>query len=208
MVRKGRPKKKPKKGKVLILVEGESDKIFVEGLLKELGIKSFFDVKSFSKRSGGTDILNKRKVKGKIEDAIDDGYSKTLIILDLKTQRSGTNTYFNCYPELKKFYLEHILSDQFSDYVKIIVALRELECWELLAEEKCNTATINDCTKKLVKHLGWRQTPDKVELAQYYVKKLRLIIENQAFNESFKYFLSCLKEFLPKEQQDLLESLH
>ncbi|WP_457568315.1 hypothetical protein [Desulfurobacterium sp.] len=196
--RKGKSKKKPKDGKVLILVEGRSDKIFIERLLTELGIKKFFDVNDLSKTKGGTYILNKRKIKRKIEDAKTNGYSKVLIVLDLKTQDSKTTQYFECFPKLKSFYLREILSNQYSDYVKIIVAIKELECWELLAEKRLNTTNVNNCMEKLIKCLGWNWDPDKVDLAQHAVKKMQVILNNKHLNESFKYFLECLENSRPK----------
>ena len=197
-MRKRRKKRKPKIDKILILVEGKSDKIFIEGLLKELDIKRFFDVKDLSKKRGGTYILNKRKVDSKIKSAIEDGYSKVFIVIDLKTQDASTAQYFDCYPKLRDFYLREILSDQYSGYVKVIVAVKELECWELLAGKQLNTANINDCLKELRKCLDWDWEPDKVELAQYFVKKIPIIINNKHLNTSFEYFLECLQNSLPE----------
>ena len=81
--------------------------------------------------------------------------------------------------------VNNVLENRFIDFVKIIVSLKELECWELLGWINENTENF-DCFQKLKNETN---EENKRRIAQKAVKKLGIILERRNKNRSFKYFL-------------------
>jgi len=123
----------PKEDKTLIVVEGESDKIFLNGLIKHLKLGSKFEVRTSADKDH-CDILRKNKIKRLLSEAKEiDGFKQVYILIDFNTDCGNSKP--SCVVELRDWYLKEIIDEKFKDYVKVIVALNELECWEILGWE-------------------------------------------------------------------------
>ncbi len=174
----------PKKDKTLIIVEGKSDKIFLNGLIKYLNLGSKFEVRT-SADGGHCDILRKNKVKKILKEAKEiDGFKQVYILIDFNTDCGKFKP--SCLVELRNWYLKEIIDKEFNNYVKVIVALNELECWEILGwEEKIYYS--RNCIDYFEKNL---KIKNKIKIAQQSVKRINKILENCNKNTSLKYFLS------------------
>lgn len=177
-----------KSNKSLIIVEGESDIIFLKGLIKFRNKERFFDVQKFDK--GKT--LNSSKVQARIARALKRQYKRIFILLDLNTREPNTQNYFSCHPEFREYYSSDILGEYFDNpEIKIIVSVRDLEAWELLAFGDKNTDSMQNTKKKLNKKINDnKKTLIKTDMAKYIVlNHLSKIISNAQYNESFGYFI-------------------
>lgn len=183
-----------KRNKSLIIVEGESDYIFIDGLRKFSTKYQIYEVKPTSKGGRKTEILNSNYMQKMLEDAIDDKYKEIFILLDLKTQKPNTKIHFQDCKELKDYYIDDILKNNLYDNkVKVIIAIKELECWELLSFYNSNTESLDDCESKINKRFGGKNNLSKTQIAQSVVakrKNIENIIKNQDFNKSLQYFLN------------------
>lgn len=170
--------------RTLIIVEGQSDKMFLDGLIKHRKKQNKFSVYPIKK------ITNKSKVHNYIEDALADGYKKIFILLDLNTLKPNTQNYFSCHPELCQHYSSNILGE-YSDNqkVKIIVSVRDLEAWELLAFENKNSETMKNTKNKLNDKINKNKNLTKTMITQHILKYLSKIIANANYNKSFEYFI-------------------
>ena len=172
----------PKRDKILIIVEGESDRIFINGLIKHLNLNSKFEVRTSASKDH-CDILRKDKIKKLLKEAKDiDGFKQVYILIDFNTDCGDFKP--SCVVELKNWYLKEIIDKKFKDYVKVIVALDELECWEILGWE--NKSYYSDCIDYFRKKLNIR---NKTKIAQNSVVRIKKILDNCYLNSSLKYFL-------------------
>ncbi len=87
--------------------------------------------------------------------------------------------------ELRDWYLKEIIDEKFKDYVKVIVVLDELECWEILGWE--NKSYYSGCIDYFERKLKLR---NKTKIAQKSIFKPDKILENCNLNSSLKYFLN------------------
>ena len=173
----------PKKDKTLIIVEGESDKIFLNGLIKYLNLGSKFEVRTSADKNH-CDILRKNKIKNMLKEAKEiDGFKQVYILIDFNTDCGNLKP--SCVVELRNWYLNEIVDKGFKNYVKVIVALNELECWEILGWE--NKSYYSDCISYFKINL---KLSNKTKIAQQSILKLDKILENCNLNSSLKYFLS------------------
>jgi hypothetical protein len=181
--KKGKQKKKflPKKNKTLIIVEGESDRIFINGLLRYLKLQTKFEVR-LSGDKGHCDILRKSKINNLLKDAKADGYEKVYILIDFNTDCGDFKP--SCFVELKNWYLANIVEEDYHNFVNVIVAIDELECWEVLGWKF--QSIYKNCYQEL-KNIG-----SKTKIAQKSVLKLAIILRNCNLNSSFEYFLKRL----------------
>jgi len=173
----------PKEDKTLIVVEGESDKIFLNGLIKHLKLGSKFEVRTSADKDH-CDILRKNKIKRLLSEAKEiDGFKQVYILIDFNTDCGNSKP--SCVVELRDWYLKEIIDEKFKDYVKVIVALNELECWEILGWE--NKSYYSGCIDYFERKLKLR---NKTKIAQKSILKLDKILENCNLNSSLKYFLN------------------
>jgi hypothetical protein len=92
--------------------------------------------------------------------------------------------------------------------VKVIIVVKEIECWELLAiESNLQTDSINNCKDLLLRKLAIKNKRDKPKerLAQYALKQImKLGIEEfekrKKFNASLEYFFRKIEEIRKKIQ--------
>lgn len=176
----------PKSGKKLIIVEGKSDEIFIKGLLRYLNLTRLFDVK-LSGDENHCDILNKKEIEKLLLDAQKDGYDEVYILIDLNTDCRDYNP--SCVVELRDWYHRNVINSEFHQFVKVIVAINELECWELLGWIAQNQHTNSNCIRVLNQKIDPNKKLSKIKMAQSAVRKIRKILENCNLNPSFKYFL-------------------
>lgn len=178
-----------KNNKIQIIVEGESDKVFLNKLL--LNNKKI-DIKNIKR------ISNKEKVVKSIDDSIDLCYLYIIILVDLDTQKPGTENKFDCIKELKEyFYKEYLKNDKKYNDIKVIIVDKEIECWELLGYYPINN--IADCKKELNNKLNKNKSLTEFQMAQQVVKNkkiLKNIIDNKKGNKSFEYFMTVLSKLL------------
>jgi len=175
-----------KKDKKKIIVEGISDKIFIEELLKFMGIKNRFDVTASSGSGRKCEITNKKRIKTLVDDALDDGYKEVVILIDKETQLQ-CGVKYECLVELKEEYRK-LMGLPLN--VKIIVVDREIECWYLLWVENLKSY-YSRCIKNAFEVYKIRQN-SKPLLAQRAVRDIEKILKNRHKNRSFIYFLNSL----------------
>lgn len=179
-----------KNDKILIIVEGKSDKIFIEGLLKHLKLIRKFDIK-LSGSKNKCEILNNKTINNLVKDAKDDGYKRVYILIDLVTDCGSFKP--TCFVSLKNWYYKNKLNRRFHNYVDVIVVVNELECWELLGWINNNgNYSVNNCKNDIIRKLNSKKKKSKTKIAQYSIKKIDKIIENKNLNQSFEYFLNKL----------------
>jgi len=179
-------KSKYKKNKIrLIILEGESEKQFYNSF-KEKYAREKVDVF----------LLGENKNFGKIDDNIKIsinvlGYKQVWLVLDLKTQKSGTKRYYQDKTELLTEYRKKL--KQFDSSV-LIVVIQDLECWLLLYFNKFpNTEKINDAEKRIKKLMGHdHRGIGKPQITKMLLKKPDFwdkLITYKNNNNSFREFL-------------------
>ncbi len=174
-----------KKNKKKIIVEGRSDKIFLDALLSFLNIKEKYDVTQ-SGKGNKCEITNKRKIRLLIEDAFDDGYEEVIIVIDKETQlKCGVN--YDCILELKDEYRKMM---KIPKNVKIVVVDREIECWYVVWNDELKNY-YKDCISQAFKIYKINQK-SKITLAQRAVRDMEKILKYNGRNRSFEYFLNIL----------------
>lgn len=182
-------KKKPgqKRNKIrLILLEGPSDKLFFVSFKEKYG-ENKIDVLLMEAK--GQDF---KKITRQINSSRDLGYKETWLVMDLKTQKPGTERYYQDKDELLKYYEKHLDLDKFkaSD---MVVMIQDLECWLLLYFNKFNnTETINNAEDKIKQYLEIKENIGKPQVTQALLKKPDFwdkLIEYKNKNKSFRDFL-------------------
>jgi len=174
-----------KRNKKKIIVEGRSDKIFLDALLKFLNKKMKYDVTQ-SGKGDKCEITNKRKIRLLITDAFDDGYEEIILVIDKETQlKCGIN--YDCILELKDEYRKMM---KIPKQVKIVVVDKEIECWYLLWINDLKNY-YKDCISQAFKTYKINQK-SKITLAQRAIKDIEMILKHKKRNKSFEYFLNIL----------------
>jgi len=182
-------KKKPaqKKNKIrLILLEGPSDKLFFVSFKERYG-ENKIDVLLLEAKT-----RDFKKINRLINISRDLGYKETWLVMDLKTQKPGTERYYQDKDELIKDYEKHPDLDKFkaSD---MVVMIQDLECWLLLYFNKFNnTETINNAGDKIKQYLEIKENIGKPQVTQALLKKPDFwdrLIEYKNKNKSFRDFL-------------------
>jgi hypothetical protein len=180
-------KKKPgqKKDKIrLILLEGPSDKLFFVSF-KEKYAENKIDVLLLEAKA-----RDFKKITRLIKSSRDLGYKETWLVMDLKTQKPGTERHYQDKDELFKDYEKHLDKFKSSD---IVVMIQDLECWLLLYFNKFNnTETINNAEDKIKQYLEIKENIGKPQVTQALLKKLDFwdkLIEYKNKNKSFRDFI-------------------
>lgn len=182
-------KSKYKKNKIrLIILEGEAEKPFYDSF-KEKYAREKIDVFLLGKGK------NFKKIDDNIKISINIlGYKQVWLVLDLKTQKSGTERYYRDKKELLTEYREHL--KQFDASVFIVV-IQDLECWLLLYFNKYpNTETIFDAEKRIKKLMGHdHRGIGKPQITKMLLKKSDFwdtLIKYKSKNNSFREFLELV----------------
>lgn len=175
-----------KKHKIrLILLEGRSDKLFFDSFKKRYG-KNKIDVLLLEAKTQDYNKINKL-----ISFSRDLGYNQIWLVIDLKTQKPGTEKYFQDKTELLKNYEKKLDRFKSSD---IVVMIQDLECWLLLYFNRLNnTETIINAEEKIKQFLEMKETIGKPQLTQCLLKKKDFwdrLIGYKDKNKSFRDFLT------------------
>ena len=186
-------KRQHKKNKIrLIILEGESEKHFYN---------------SFKEKYAGEKVdvflLGENKNFKKIDDNIkmsirELGYKQVWLVVDLKTQKSGSERHYRDEKELLTEYRENL--KQFNTSV-LIVVIQDLECWLLLYFNKYpNTEIINDAGKRVKKLMGHdHKGIGKPQITKMLLKKSDFwdtLIKYKSKNNSFRKFLELVNHDL------------
>ena len=169
----------------LIILEGESEKHFYNAF-KEKYAREKIDVFLLSENK------NFKKIDDNIKISLDElGYKQVWLVLDLKTQKSGTERYYRDKEELLAEYQGKL--KKFSTSVFIVV-IQDLECWLLLYYNKYpDTERINDAEKQLKKLMGYEHRGiGKPQITRILLKRSDFwekLNENKDKNKSFRDFL-------------------
>ncbi|MCP5108645.1 MAG: RloB domain-containing protein [bacterium] len=181
--------RKNKKNKIrLIILEGESEKHFYNSF-KEKYAREKVDVFLLGENK------NFRKIDDNIKISINVlGYKQVWLVLDLKTQKSGTERHYRDKKELLTEYRKNL--KQFNSSV-LIVVIQDLECWLLLYFNKYpNTETIDDAEKRIKKLMEYEHKAiGKPQMARMLLKKPDFwdkLITYKNKNKSFRKFLELV----------------
>ena len=174
-----------KKNKIrLILLEGPSDKLFFVSFKKKYG-ENKIDVLLLEAQN-----QNLKKINRQINISRDLGYKQTWLVMDLKTQKPGTQRHYQDKDELLKNYEKHLDKFKSSD---MVVMIQDLECWLLLYFNRFNnTETINNAEDKIKQYLEIKENIPKPQVTQALLKKSDFwdkLIEYKNKNKSFRDFL-------------------
>jgi hypothetical protein len=174
-----------KKNKIrLILLEGQSDKLFFDSFKKKYG-ENKIDISLLPAMN-----QNFKKINREIDSSGDLGYKEIWLVMDLKTQKPRTERHYQDKAELLKDYERNLKKFKSSDMVVII---QDLECWLLLYFNKYNnTETINNAENKIKQYLEIKGNIGKPLVTQTLLKKpdfWNKLIEYKNKNKSFRDFL-------------------
>ena len=174
-----------KKNKIrLILLEGPSNKLFFVSFKKKYG-ENKIDVLLLEAKNQDFNKINRL-----INISRDLGYNQTWLVMDLKTQKPGTERYYQDKNELLKNYEKHLDKIKSSD---MVVMIQDLECWLLLYFDKFNnTETINNAEDKIKQYLEIKENIGKPQVTQTLLKKPNFwekLIKYKNKNKSFRDFL-------------------
>lgn len=174
-----------KKNKIrLIILEGKSDEYFY---------KSFKE--KYDQREIDVFLLGKGQNFKRINDSIENsikylGYKQVWLVLDLKTQKKGTERYYLDKEELLKEYEENLKNYNLSD---IVVMIQDLESWLLLYFNKYkNTETIKNAEDRIKQLMEIKGLTSKPQVTQWLLKKTDFwdkLIKYKDKNKSFRDFV-------------------
>lgn len=125
------------------------------------------------------------------------GYETVWLIMDLKTQKLGTENYYSNKKELIAAYKKNLKSVKTaSQKTSFAVMVKDLECWELVYFDKYNnTETIDDAEKEIKRIMGIKGTVSKDTLSQRLLKKpdfWEKLIQNKHKNQSLNDFVDAM----------------
>jgi len=172
--------------RIKIIVEGESDRIFLSNLIKFLKKQKIIknSLKIEVEISNGSKIINRRNIKKIIENAKEDNYERILILIDKKIELGSQFRSRDCLLDVKNIYKKKILNNV-NNTIEVIVVDSEIECWFVLGSEKVKNFHIH-CYENARELFG---TNAKIQLAKRATTKLNLIFKNRNKNKSFNHFL-------------------
>ncbi len=165
--------------KIKIVVEGRSDYVFLDALRKKCKLNNVRIEISGGKNK--CEITKPQTIKRIIQNAIEDGYGKIIILIDKVTQFDCGIINSSCVLDIKEEYKKRVLKNLKAD---VVVADEEIECWFVLDENSNNF--YKNCYANAKKNF---KTTSQTQLAQRAVKKLDIILNNRNKNKSFNYFL-------------------
>ena len=174
-----------KKNKIrLILLEGKSDEHFYKSFKKKYAQREL-DVFLLGR------VQNFKKINDNIENSIKDlGYKQVWLVLDLKTQKKGTERYYLDKDELLKEYEENLKNYNLSD---MVVMIQDLESWLLLYFNKYkNTETIKNAESRIKQLMDIKEITSKPQVTQWLLKRTDFwdkLIKYKNKNNSFRDFV-------------------
>jgi hypothetical protein len=179
-------KRQYKKNRIrLIILEGKSDEDFYNSFKRKFDLKKI-DVFRLGRNKNFNEIDENIKIN--IEHW---GYKEVWLVVDLKTQRSGTQRYYRDKNELLAEYREKLKQFNRSEF---IVQIQDLESWLLLYYNKYqNTETIDDAEKEIKNLIGSDHKGNgKLQITRLLLKKPNFwdnLIRHKKKNNSFREFL-------------------
>jgi hypothetical protein len=174
-----------KKDKIrLVILEGQSDQHFFSEF------KRNFDRRELEIQLLKKEGLNFEKIGRAVEANLNVlGYKEVWLVMDLKTQKVGSQKNYDTAEEMIKDYKHNLKNLDGIDYV---VMVQDLECWLLVYFSKYeNTETIHDAEGRIKKLMDIKSSISKNIVVRRLTKKpdfWNKLLKNRRKNRSLSHF--------------------
>lgn len=179
--------------KIAVIVEGPSDKLFLDTYIKRFVVGDCI-VKIFPSKNSpkkGCQILNYPAMAKKIHAFLEAEYKEVFILVDLNTQQCDQQ--YRCIESLVRDYetgLKKQLDKKYLEKVETLIVVCELEAWMMSAWGASNDY-FKDYKHALKKKLGFEKTPNEADMIKRFINQSNQgkISLNPKNNTSFKRFI-------------------